>query len=359
MFNQFIATEPYSFDDVTSSPITAVTPSQDVVRLGRQLPSDIYLGCASWNFPGWKGIVWGDTSGVEDLTRRGLSAYCKHPILRAVGVDWSFFGTLNEMAYAAMAQQVDERFRFLVKAPQTVTDAVKRDPKGRFRSLNQDFLDIHATMHEFVYPVINGLGENAGPLVFQLSPIPRPLLPTQAECYAYIDRIAQFFADLPKEVEGESPTYAVEIRTPAIYTKRLLNALRGTGVRLVVGVHPSMPDVIRQTAALRYFEDPEAEGEEWTVGGTLVVRWSLNPIQRHGVAKMTYAPFNRIVHPDPATRAGLVQLVSLAHKSGQKSFVITNNKAEGSAPLTMIDLARDITAKLSADKNAQMDPRQF
>lgn len=93
--------------------------------------------------------------------------------------------------------------------------------------------------------------------------------------------------------------------------------------------------------------------------GPLIVRWSLNPIQRHGVAKMTYAPFNRIVHPDPATRAGLVQLVNVAHKCGQKSFVITNNKAEGSAPLTMIDLAKDIVAKLSADKDAQMDPRQF
>ena len=62
------------------------------------------------------------------------------------------------MSYAAMAGQVDEGFRFLIKAPQSVTDAVKRDPKGRFRSLNQDFLDLHAAMHEFVYPVINGFG---------------------------------------------------------------------------------------------------------------------------------------------------------------------------------------------------------
>ena len=358
MFDQF-TTDPYSFDDVTSSPITPVTPTSDVLRLGRLFPSSIYLGCASWNFPGWKGIVWGETSGVEDLTRRGLAAYAKHPVLRAVGIDWSFFGTLNEMAYAAMASQVDEKFRFLIKAPQNVTDAVKRDPKGRFRALNQEFLDLHCAMHEFVYPVINGLGDNAGPLVFQLSPIPRPLLPTQAECYSYIDRIAQFFADLPKEVEGETPIYAVEVRTLSIYTKRLLNALRPSGVRLVIGVHPSMPDVIRQTAALRYYEDPEAEGENWQMKGPLVVRWSLNPIQRHGVAKMTYAPFNRIVHPDPATRAGLVHLVTQAQRSGQQSYVITNNKAEGSAPLTMIELAREITQKLTEEKNVDSDPRQI
>ena len=120
-----------------------------------------------------------------------------------------------------------------------------------------------------------------------------------------------------------------------------------------------MPDVIRQTAALRYYEDPEAEGENWQMKGPLVVRWSLNPIQRHGVAKMTYAPFNRIVHPDPATRAGLVHLVTQAHRCGQQSYVITNNKAEGSAPLTMIELAREITQKLTAEKNADSDPRQI
>ena len=93
------------------------------------------------------------------------------------------------------------------------------------------------------------------------------------------------------------------------------------------------------------------------MSGPLVVRWSLNPIQRHGVAKMTYAPFNRIVHPDTATRAGIVHLLDVAQKSGQKSFVITNNKAEGCAPLTMIEIARDVVNKLSDEKNAQLDPR--
>ena len=359
MFSEKMIEKRYGFDEVTSSPVTPVTPSDDIIRTARLLPKSVNLGCASWNFPGWKGLVWGQTSGLDDLTQRGLSAYCKHPLLRAVGVDWSFYGSLNEMDYAAMAQQVDPRFKFLIKAPQTVSDAVKRDAKGRFKSLNEDFLDLHAAMHEFVYPVINGLGENAGPLVFQLSPIPRPLLPTQNECYAYIDKIAEFFAQLPKEVEGETPIYALELRTVAIYTKRLLNALRDTGVRLVVGIHPSMPDVIRQTAALRFFEDPEAQGQQWKMRGPLIVRWSLNPMQRNGVPKMTYAPFNRLRAPDPATRAGLVHLVNVALQSQQDSFVIANNKAEGCAPLSVQELAKDIVAEQSRQKDRALDPRQF
>ena len=87
--------------------------------------------------------------------------------------------------------------------------------------------------------------------------------------------------------------------------------------------------------------------------------WSLNPIQRHGVAKMTYAPFNKIVHPDPATRSGIVHLLDVAQKSGQNGFVITNNKAEGCAPLTMIEIARDVVSKLSEEKDAQLDPRNL
>ena len=83
----------------------------------------------------------------------------------------------------------------------------------------------------------------------------------------------------------------------------------------------------------------------------------MNPIQRHGVAKMTYAPFNKIVHPDPATRSGIVHLLDIAQKSNQKSFVITNNKAEGCAQLTMIEIARDVVNKLSSEKDAQLDPR--
>ena len=50
-------------------------------------------------------------------------------------------------------------------------------------------------------------------------------------------------------------------------------------------------------------------------------------------------------------------VVLFAQKSGQKSFVITNNKAEGCAPLTMIEIARDVVNKLSDEKNAQLDPR--
>ena len=49
------------FDDSAPlyAPIVPMTPDAELRRLGERLPREIYLGSSSWNFPGWRGIVWG------------------------------------------------------------------------------------------------------------------------------------------------------------------------------------------------------------------------------------------------------------------------------------------------------------
>ena len=341
---------PNNANHVTHKETTVhpVKPSSRIINLAKQLPPSVSLGCAGWKFVGWTGLVWNSDEKVQFVGNSALSAYSKYPLFNSIGIDRSYFEHFNEMDLDELAQQVksNHRFKFLLKAPASVTDCIIRDEKGRFKLINNDFLNVRMAMHDFVYPVINGLGEKAGPMIFQLAPIPKPMLPTQKECYEYIDRITQFFTDLPKEVEGETPIYGLEIRTLSIYTKRLLNQLRDTGVRLVVGIHPSMPNVERQTAALRYFDDPEAESDQWNIRGPLLVRWALNPIQKNGVGKMTYSPYNKLVHPDLETRSGIAKLIAVAERSKQESFVTVNNKAEGCAPLSLEELAKQITYEI-------------
>jgi hypothetical protein len=72
------------------------------------------------------------------------------------------------------------------------------------------------------------------------------------------------------------------------------------------------------------------------------VRWNLHSGFRYDDAKSRYAPFDRIIDPDIATRGTLAHLVHVAIKSGQPSYIIANNKAEGCAPLTLVELARAI-----------------
>jgi hypothetical protein len=87
------------------------------------------------------------------------------------------------------------------------------------------------------------------------------------------------------------------------------------------------------------------EGDDWRLKGPLVVRWNLGGGQRYEDAKSRYAPFNRLLDPDIPTRGTLTHLLHVALKSGQPSFAIANNKAEGSAPLTLIELAKAVVAR--------------
>jgi hypothetical protein len=103
-----------------------------------------------------------------------------------------------------------------------------------------------------------------------------------------------------------------------------------------------MPPAARQGVALHAMDAADDEGDDWHLKGPLVVRWNLASGFRYEDAKNRYAPFDRIVDPDIPTRGALAHLVRVALKSGQPSFVIVNNKAEGSAPLSAIELARAV-----------------
>lgn len=338
---------PYAlFDDLPGGgkPSTVAPPAFDetLVRLGRRLPDDVYLGTSSWSFPGWERIVYGGRYAETQLARAGLRAYAAHPVLRAVGIDRGFYQPLPATEFARYASQVPPTFRFLVKAPSLVTSTTKDGPGGASAEPNPHFLDADAARSLFVEPALQGLGVNAGPLVFQFSPFPRALIRPIAAAHALIERLGAFFAALPAEVDGHKPLYAAELRDAELLTPRFVRMLRATGVRLCVGVHARMPEAARQAAALHLMDAEGTEQDAWQLAGPLVVRWSLHAGLRYDDAKSRYAPFDRILDADLVTRGTLAHLVQVARRSGQPAFIIVNNKAEGSAPLSCIELARAV-----------------
>lgn len=70
--------------------------------------------------------------------------------------------------------------------------------------------------------------------------------------------------------------------------------------------------------------------------------WNLAAGQRYDEARSRFAPFNRLLAPDLPTRGTLAHLAHVAVRSGQPAFIIVNNKAEGSAPLSVVELAKAI-----------------
>ncbi len=157
-----------------------------------------------------------------------------------------------------------------------------------------------------------------------------------------IERIGALLNALPTSVGGIAPLYAVELRDAELLTPRLVRTLRECGARLCIALHPRMPVAARQSAALRAMDALEEEGDDWRLKGPLVVRWNLAAGLRYEEARTRYAPFDRLVDPDIPTRGTLAHLIHVAIKSNQPSYIIANNKAEGSAPLTLIELAKAV-----------------
>ena len=294
----------------------------DLVRLGQRLPTDLRLGTSSWNFPGWRGLVYAPTAPKAHLSRHGLAAYAQHPLLRTVGVDRTFYAPIDAREFADYAAQVPASFRFLVKglgellAPQR--------PDGR---PNERYLDARAFAAECVAPAVDGLGERLGTLLLQFPPQARELC---AEPGLFAQLLHTFLAALPADVP-----YAIELRDEALLTERYVEVLHATGVRHGFVVHPRMPKLARQ----RELVPLDGPGR-----GPLVLRWMLHAGFGYEAAKARYEPFDRLVDPDPDQRRAITELVLAALQQSRGMTVVVNNKAEGSSPQSVQLLAQAIAA---------------
>lgn len=312
--------------------VEPVTPDSALIELATDLPVHLRLGTSSWSYPGWANLVWNGEYSETSLSRYGLPAYSQHPLFRTVSLDRSFYRPLNVAQFAEYAAQTPRDFRFVVKAPSLITDALVRDESGRGMRPNRQFLDAAQALQLFVEPALEGLGHRLGALVFQISPLPGHWL---ARMPKLIDGLHQLLASIPN-LRSNAPdaVVAVEVRDSQWLTADFVSALRDTGATYCMGLHAKMPPIDEQLPILRAL---------WP--GPLVCRWNLNPL--HGAygyedAHELYSPYHQIIDPDPKTRAALARVINGTAKAGQNVYVTLSNKAEGSAPLSVIELARAI-----------------
>jgi uncharacterized protein YecE (DUF72 family) len=316
--------------------IDAVDPAaaDDRLRdLAARLPPRIHLGTSSWSFPGWTGLVYADRNGKpateQTLARHGLAAYAAHPLFRTVSLDRTFYAPLMAPEFAAYAAQVPDHFRFVVKAPAAFTDpAIRKSGSGEPTRDNPSFLDGAAAAATFVRPCLAGLGAKAGPLVFQFPPLGRQLL---ADLPRLTARIAAFMTVLPR-----GPLYAVEVRDPQLVSREFAAALHDAGAVPCLAAHARMPPVAEQATAFGL------AAADYPL--PLVARWNLHAGRGYEEAKADYFPFNRLVEEDPTSREALAALARQAAAGDRDTFITINNKAEGSAPLSVLKLAAAITS---------------
>jgi len=317
--------DPQKAKATRTTRVEPAVPDAAVSSLANRLSPRIHLGTSSWSFPGWANLVYASTYPDTALARHGLAAYAAHPLLRTVGIDRTFYAPIGEAdfrSYATQARAVSPAFRFLVKAPMLFTGPRLRSDDGRW-SDNVAFLNASLATAQFVLPATRGLAEMCAPLVFQFPPLGPRFTRSPAR---FADALAEFLLALP--APSGAVVYSVEVRDPELLTDDYLAALCAGRATHCIAIHARMPSAIDQA---RY----------WRESGRLplVIRWSLHSGFKYEEAKERYAPFNALVDEDPDGRAQLAQLVKEAVRGNQDAYVIVNNKAEGSAPLTIRKLA--------------------
>jgi len=290
---------------------------EEALPIAAALPDGVFFGTSSWSFPGWAGIVYSRKRTTTDLAREGLREYARHPLLTTVGIDRSYYAPLQFADLASYGDQLPPGFRCCIKAPASVT-AYTLGPRAE---RNPEFLSIDRLVEDLLQPLALAFRDHAGPIILEFPPFARG---ARLEPDAFLDRLDFFLTHLPREFE-----YAVELRDRTLLTPRYRDILAGHGIGHTYNYWTAMPMPGAQAEIVPPEEPPFS-----------VVRLLLKPGTWYEDQREAFRPFNRLQAPDEAMRNDVVAVAGRALKREKRVFILVNNKAEGSSPLTVIALAK-------------------
>lgn len=291
--------------------------------LAASLPATLLMGTSSWGFPGWQGIVYARKRSTSVLAREGLHEYAQHPLLRTVGIDRSFYAPVPDEDLVRYAEQLPDGFPCCAKAPAAVT-APTLQGMGR-HSTNPDFLSSGRFIRDMLDPFARSFNRHAGPFILQFSP---PVNPRSSDATAFIEGLDRFLGELPRDFR-----YAVEIRDKWALTDAYRDALARHGCGHVYNYWSAMPLPGAQARTMAPEDQP-----------FVVVRLLLRPGRWYEDQRQVFAPFDKLVEPDDEMRRDVLDIVRRAATGTRQVYLLVNNKAEGSAPLTIEAIAERFVA---------------
>ncbi|HEX7766435.1 MAG TPA: DUF72 domain-containing protein [Nitrospira sp.] len=279
------------------------------------------FGTSSWAYEGWQGLVYHRTYPKSRFSQDTLAEYAAYrvqgsPLFSTVGIDHSFYRPASAKQLAHYAAQVPDEFRFCQKVWEDITvPAYANLPRygAKAGKPNPRFLDIGAFRELVLQPALEGLGQKLGPFIFEFQR-------WGLDPAVFLQQLDRFLEQLPP-----GPAYATEVRNPAILGPRYHAILRAHAVAHVYNHWTAMPPLSEQHQKLAgTFTAP------FTV---LRLLTPLGVVYEKAVER--YAPYDRIVLPQPRMRQDTVALVKQAGADGRSSYVLVNNRSEGCSPLTV------------------------
>ncbi len=319
------------FDTPTPEWVPAAPPSTELTLLATNTPPPVRFGTSSWSYPGWTGTVYAPLSGrvatTSELAWRGLTAYASHPLLGAVGIDRSYYAPVPEGDFVSYRQQVEAAARpsparYLVKIGKDITLPWSRS--GR----NPHFLNAELAISGWIAPAEAGLGPGTVHLL-QLSPMGK----AAGGPARFAERLQRFL-----ETVRPHGRVAVELRDAALLGPDYVAALLATGAIHCTNLLPEMPGPSEQVAALETHGTPP--------DAPLLIRWLRSGTLDHEAAEKLYDPYDQIQSPQPALIAETAATIANAVAAGSPEVTVAiDNKAEGSAPLTVRRLAEALRGR--------------
>lgn len=291
--------------------------------LAARIPGGVRFGTSTWNYPGWRGLVYHRDYHGKGASARMLEEYAAFPLFRTVGIDSSFYAPPTEETLRGWAEHLPPGFPCVSKVWDQITvqtHSKARNP-DRAGEANPDFLNPDVFLEAVYEPYQRYFAGHAGPFVFEFQTIPRRsgIGPEQ-----FADRLDAFFSALPREGQ-----YAVEVRNEEFLTPMYFAVLREHGVAHVFNSWTRMPAIGDQL---------DLPGS--VTGPFIVARALLRPGRSYDEAVDAFAPYDRIQDPNPELRLDLARLVDTAVRTRIPAYLLVNNRAEGSAPLTIAEVAR-------------------
>ena len=128
----------------------------------------------------------------------------------------------------------------------------------------------------------------------------------------------------------------MEIRNPEFLQPEYFALLRTHGVGHVFNSWTRMPRIGEQLLL-----------HDAVTAPFIVSRALLRPGRRYAEAVDLFAPYDRIREPNPELRADLAALAITAQELRIPAYIIVNNRAEGSAPETIREVARLVVELLA------------
>jgi uncharacterized protein YecE (DUF72 family) len=307
-------------------------------RLSARIPQSVRFGASTWNYPGWRGLVYHHDYGPRGAAAKMLREYAAFPLFRTVGVDSSFYGPPTEAVLRSYAEHLPPGFPCVSKVwnqltVQTFTEAQDKNKAGKS---NPDFLNPDLFIEEIYLPYRRHFAANTGPFVLEFQTIAKY---SGMDAERFATRLDEFFSALPRDAE-----YAVEIRNEEFLTPMYFAVLREHGVAHVFNSWTRMPPIGHQL---------DLPGS--ITGRFLIARALLRPGRTYDEAVDAFAPYDRIREPNPKLRRDLVRLVETAVATKLPAYLLVNNRAEGSAPLTIAAIAEMLEEKGPGTRNQEPD----